>query len=567
MAGMRRAAIATAFVAALICAGCRVQPPNQGHAREQVLFQSMTSDPRTFNPILVTDGASASAVGDLFEGLVRINPLTTLPEPGLAEKWDISDGGKTITFHLRPGLKWSDGVPLTSADAVFTLRVIYDKRVPTSDRPVMLVDDKPITAEAPDASTVVMRLPRPFAPLLYTMAGFQIIPAHILEPIYAAGKFNQTWNINTPPANLIGDGPYKMTRYTPAQMIEFVRNPDFWMKDENGGQLPRLHGQTMLIVQDPNAEYLKFLAGQTDVYTPRPEEVLDLKQKKDRLKLQLKEIGVDTGDLFFSFNRNPRHFVHGGVTDPKLEWFTDINFLRAMAHAIDKQGIINLCFHGLAVPAVAEISPANKIFHNPNLKDYDYDLKKSADILEAASYHLARPGVRVDRHGNRLEFNLTTNTGVPVRDQMCAIFKQDLATLGIQVNYRPLEFTTLVEKLDSNFDWDCVLIGFSGTFEPNNGANFLRSSGNLHIWNPDQEKPATAWEARIDKLLEEGTAEMDTEKRAPYYWEIQQIIHDQLPLLETVRQLRFVAYKDSLENFQPTVWGQYRPEYIQFREN
>lgn len=562
---MAKLPLIAAALVALLCAGCRVQPPNQGHAREQMLFQSMTSDPRTFNPILVTDGASGQALGDLFEGLVRINPVTTLPEPGLAESWDITDGGKTITFHLRSGLKWSDGAPLTSKDIVFTMRVIYDKRVPTSLRPILMVDGKPIEVEAPDDRTVVMRLPRPFAPLLYAI-GFEILPAHVLEPVYAAGKFNQTWNINTPPAKLIGNGAYRMTRYVPAQMIEFARNPNFWLKDETGGQLPRLNGQTLLIVQDPNAEYLKFLAGQTDIYTPRPEEVLDLEQKKEHLKIRLQKIGVDTGDLFFCFNRNPRHFVHGNLTDPKLEWFTDINFLRAMAHAIDKQGIINLCFHGLAVPAVAEISPANKLFHNPNLKDYDYDLKKSADILEAAGYHLVRPGVRADRHGNRLEFNLTTNTGAPVRDQMCAIFKQDLASLGIQVNYRPLEFTTLVEKLDSNFDWDCVLIGFSGTFEPNNGANFLRSSGNLHLWDPDQEKPATEWEAEIDKLLEEGTEVMDPEQRAPYYWQIQQIIHDQLPLLETVRQLRYIAYKDSLENFQPTVWGTYRPEYIQFRE-
>ena len=566
MAGITGATIAAAFAAALVCCGCRVEPPNPGHARGQVLFQSMTSDPRTFNPTLVTDSASGQALGDLFEGLVRINPKTTLPEPGLAEKWEITDGGKTITFHLRPGLKWSDGAPLTSRDFVFTMQVIYDKRIPTSLRPILMVDGKPIRVEAPDDTTVVMRLPRPFAPLLYAI-GFEILPAHVLEPVYSAGKFNQTWNINTPPAKLIGNGAYKMTRYVPAQMIEFVRNPNFWMKDDNGGQLPRLHGQTLLIVQDPNAEYLKFLAGQTDIYTPRPEEVLDLDQKKQRLHLQLEDIGVDTGDLFFSFNRNPRHFVHNGHADPKLEWFTDINFLRAMAHAVDKQGMINLCFHGLAVPAVAEISPANKVFHNPNLKDYDYNLKESADLLEAAGYHLARPGVRVDRHGNRLEFNLTTNTAQPVRDQMCAIFKQDLATLGIQVNYRPLEFTTLVEKLDSNFDWDCVLIGFTGTFEPNNGANFLRSSGNLHIWNPDQEKPATEWEAEIDRLLDQGTTEMDPQERAPYYWKIQQIIHDQLPLIETVRRRVFIAYKDSLENFQPTVWGTYRSEYIQFREN
>jgi peptide/nickel transport system substrate-binding protein len=178
---------------------------------------------------------------------------------------------------------------------------------------------------------------------------------------------------------------------------------------------------------------------------------------------------------------------------------------------------------------------------------------------------MLRPGVRGDPQGHPLIFNLTTNTGVNVRDEMCAIYKQDLASLGIQVNYRPLEFITLVKALDSSFDWDCVLIGFTGTIEPNNGANFLSSSGNLHVWNPAQPKPATPWEAEIDRLLEQGTRVMDPTARAPYYWRIQQILHDELPLIETVRQVTYIAYRNSLENYDPTVWGLYKPEWIQFR--
>src|SRR4029077_7699656 len=111
------------------------------------------------------------------------------------------------------------------------------------------------------------------------------------------------------------------------------------------------------------------------------------------------------------------------------------------------------------------------------LKDYDYNLDQAAQILEGAGYHMARPGVRVDPHGHRLEFNLMTKSGEPYRDQMCVIFKQDLAKLGIKVNYRPLEFTTMVEKLDNNFDWDCVQLGFTGTMDPTGGPTFLRSSG------------------------------------------------------------------------------------------
>ncbi len=553
-----------AAVAAASIAGCRVNRPSADHAKQQILYRATPSDPRTFNPILITDATSGTLTGDLLESLIRVNPVTLLPEAGLAEKWEIAPDNKTITFHLRHDAKWFDGQPVTSHDVQFTLNVIYDPKVPNSFQPILLIDHKPIVSETPDDYTIVMHLPKPFAPLLYSI-GIPAIPAHILEPIWKAGNFNHAWGIDTPPDKLIGNGPFHMTRYVQSQVVQYERNIDYWMKDEHGGQLPRLHGQAYSVVQDRNAEYLRYLSGQIDVYGPRPEEVLDLQQKAKELDITVQEIGIDTGTLFFTFNRNPRHYVKNGVTNPKLNWFTDLKFAQAMAHMVDKKSIISLVYHGLAVPAVADISPENKIFHNPELKDYDYDPKLAADLLEAAGYHLSKPGVRTDPKGNRLEFDLTTNTGTPERDQMCAIFKQDLEKLGIKVNYRPLEFTTLVDRIDSSFDWDCLLMGFTGTIEPNDGSNFYKSSGNLHLWNPNQPTPATQWEAEIDTLLDQGASEMDTTKRAPYYWKIQQILHEQLPIIETVRQKRFASWKNSIENYQPKVWGLYKPEWIQFK--
>jgi peptide/nickel transport system substrate-binding protein len=549
-----------------IFTGCRVSRSASDHEKNQILYTHAGSDPRTFNPILITDATSGELTGDLYESLIRVNPVTTLPEAGLAEKWDIAPDNKTITFHLRHDVKWFDGQPVTAHDVLFTLDVIYDPKIANSIRPSLTIDHKRIVAEAPDYYTVVMHIPRPFAPLLYSI-GIPVMPAHILEPVWKAGNYNHTWGIDTPPEKLVGNGPYKMTHYAQSQVVNYERNNDYWMKDEHGGQLPRLHGKTVTIVQDPNAAYLRYLSGQIDVYDPRTEEVSALRDKikNHELDITVQEMGIDTGSLFFSFNRNPHHYVKNGVTNPKLNWFTDLKFLQAMAHTIDKKSMIDLVFHGLAEPAVSDASPANKIFYDPNLKDYDYDPKLAADMLEAAGYHLVKPGVRTDPKGNRLEFDLTTNTGSPERNEMCTIFKQDVENLGIKVNYRPLEFTTLVDKLDSSFDWDCVLIGFTGGIEPNGGQDFYRSSGNLHIWNPNQPTPATPWEAEIDTLLDEGASEMDITKRPPYYWKIQQILHDQLPILETVRQQRFASWKNSLENYQPKVWGLYKPEWEEFK--
>jgi peptide/nickel transport system substrate-binding protein len=240
-------------LAVLLMCGCRVQHASDNHAKQQIFYQASLGDPRTFNPILSTDQSSDDATRDIFDTIVRTNELTMLPEPGLAESWEIAPDQKSITFHLRHGIKWSDGAPFTSHDVGFTMQVIYDHRVPNSMRSLLTIDGKPIEVTTPDDYTVVMRLPRPFAPLLYSI-GTAIIPAHILEPIYKAGNFNQAWNVNTPPRDLLALGQFVMTRYVPSQLLQYAANPNFWMHDENGAPLPRLHGETTLIVSDLNAE-------------------------------------------------------------------------------------------------------------------------------------------------------------------------------------------------------------------------------------------------------------------------------------------------------------------------
>jgi peptide/nickel transport system substrate-binding protein len=242
--------------------------------------------------------------------------------------------------------------------------------------------------------------------------------------------------------------------------------------------------------------------------------------------------------------------------------------LRAIAHAMDKQAMIVNCLNGYGKPAIAEVSPEDKLYHNPHLTDYPYDLDEARRLLREGGYvDRDNDGIVEDAAGNPVEFSLTTNAGNQIREKMCSILKEDWTKLGMKVNYRPLDFQALVEKLYTTFDWDAVLIGFTGSPEPNNGANLLRSSGNLHFWNPSQSTPETPWEAEIDRLLEEGAREMDVQKRPQYYWRIQEILHEQLPMIETVRQMTFAAYRRSLRNYEQAVWGPYRPELIRFAEN
>src|SRR5213082_438469 len=125
-----RAQIAIAALFCLMSTGCRVNRPAVNHAREQVLYSAIPNEPRTFNPILATDSTATVLLGDVFESLVQVNYHTLLPEPRIAERWDISEDQKTVTFHIRHGIRWFDGQPVTARDVLFTMKVIYDPKTP-----------------------------------------------------------------------------------------------------------------------------------------------------------------------------------------------------------------------------------------------------------------------------------------------------------------------------------------------------------------------------------------------------------------------------------------------------
>jgi len=534
-------------------------------SEKQQLTQATLSDPKTFNPLLVVDSASALALEDVFEALVRLNPKTTEIEPLLAQSWEYNADGTACTFHLRHDVRWNDGKPFTARDVAFTFKAVFDDRVPNSAKHILTVDGQPIQIDVLDDYTVRFTAPRPFAPLLDAIRSVDILPQHILGPSLESGTFAQQWGIDSPPDKLVGTGPFRMAQYVQGQYLRYRRNPDYWMRDEKDKPFPYLEEKTLLIVKNQDALYLKFVGGQTDVHSPRPEEIAELQRRSDALGIHVDEIGTDTGTQFVTFNRNPRHYEHDGKRDPRLDWFTDKTFLQALAHAVDKKSMILNCLNGYGVPAVAYISPENRTYHDPNLADYDYDLDESRRLLAAGGY-VNRDGALYDKEGHRVAFNLSTNAGNQIREKMCSILKEDWTKLGIEVNYRPLDFTALVEKLDTNFDWDAILIGFTGGIEPQNGANVLRSSGNLHMWNPGQKAPATEWEKEIDQLLEQGSRELDPMKRRPSYWRIQQILYDELPMIQTVRARLFVAVRRKVLNYAPTAWGLYRPERIEIAE-
>ncbi|OGX38655.1 MAG: hypothetical protein A3D87_03220 [Omnitrophica WOR_2 bacterium RIFCSPHIGHO2_02_FULL_50_17] len=524
------------------------------------LVLSTTSDPRSFNDIIAKETSTTLVTGHIFEGLTTTNAFTTKVEPHLAERWEVSPDGLVWTFYLKEGVVWNDGRPLTADDVVFTFNdLIYNPDIPSSARDIFTIDGKIFKVEKMDDHTVRFTLPVKFAPFLRGMSQ-PILPQHKLKKAVEDGRFNFTWGIDTAPEKIVGTGPFRLTRYDPGQRLIFERNPFYWKKSEEGDSLPYLDQIVYLIVQNADVELLKFMEGTLDSYSVRGMDYPLLKPLEKDGDFTVYDLGPDMGSQFIFFNQNPGKNPNTGkpfVEPHKLAWFRNAAFRRAVAHAIDKDKIIEIVNNNLGYPQHSPMGPAAGFFHNPHVVHYDYDLEKAREILRGTGFmDKDKDGFLEDEKGNLLEFSFYTNAGNTERMDIAAIIRQDLEGLGMKVNFRALEFNTLVSRLTSTFEWEAVLLGLTGGIEPHFGKNVWMSSGQLHMWYPRQESPATEWEKRIDEIFIQGVQELDEKKRKQLYDEYQLIVSEQLPLIYTILGVKIYAVRNKFGNLKPAPYGE-----------
>jgi peptide/nickel transport system substrate-binding protein len=519
------------------------------------------SDPRTFNPLVAQETSSSSILAYLFEGLVETNRTTTEVEPNLAESWTISRDGRTWQFKLRRGVQWTDGRPVTADDVVFTLDAVFTQGVQSSLPDVLTIAGKKIGYRKIDSHTIEFRTDEPFGPFLRVI-GFSIVPKHKLDGALQRGaaEFNRTWGLNTNPRELVGHGPFVMHSYQPGQRVLLTRNTKYWKVDRRGQRLPYLARLVIEIVPNLDAARLKFQARETDVYGARAREFAEFQRRQQAENFTIFDGPATFGTEFIIFNMNP-----AGVRPPKLAWFQNLRFRQAVSHAIDRDAIVRQVFAGRAMPAWGPVSPANKVFYNPNVRKYPYDLARAEALLREAGFTKGGDGLLRDAQGNIVEFSIATNSGNSEREAIGNLVRQDLTKLGMRVTFAPEAFNTLVGKLVGTFNWEAVILGLTGGLEPHNGQNVWRSNGSLHMWWPRQERPATPWEAEIDRLFDQAATTVDQTKRKELYNRWQEIVAEQTPVIYFATQLTQPAFRNTLANFSPAPLAFYDIETIYYR--
>ncbi len=525
----------------------------------ELFLTTIGEGPKTFNPFNAMDATSSTMGGIMYDGLLTTNPATGEVIPLLAKSFELSPDGREYTIHLRKGIKWSDGKPITADDVIYTYNeIIFAGLGNTSTRDMMVIDGKLPELKKVDDYTVKFITAKPFAPFLRQLST-PIAPKHIFKPVSdnGADAFNTFLSTNINPKDLVISGAFKLKEYVPAQRVIFERNPDYYKVNLNNEKLPYLDKVVYFIVADLNNEILKFEAKETDIISLRGSNVARYKEKEADSDYRIYNLGPDTGTMFVSFNLNTRKNKDGkyNVSPIKQEWFANKNFRAAIDYALDRDSMVMNIANGLGVPLFTPES-LNSIYLNKNITGHKRDLKKAKELLIQGGFYYDKKRKLRDKNTNYVEFDLYTNAGNTEREALGVMIKQDIEDLGITVNFKPIEFNSLVNKLVNSYDYDMVIMGLTGSpLEPHSGKNVWYSSGPLHMFN---QRPAgysiddrLGFEKELDYIFDEAALKTRFEDRKNLYDKYQQIIYDEKPMIYLYSPIRITAVRKRLKNLYP----------------
>ncbi len=523
-------------------------------------------EPKTFNYLVADELASRYIGRFMFWGLLNFDVPTQTVKPALAESWTNSPDGKTWTFKLRKNLYWSDGSPLTADDVVFTWNdIIYNPEIPNWVRDEFIVDGKKFVVSKLDDLTVQVVTPEVFAPFLQAFAStVPIYPKHVLAK-YANASFPAAYGVDWKPADIVGEGPYCLKEYKQGQYAVLQRNPYFIEVDTNGTRLPYFDEIIFSTVPDYNAQDLNFLAGESDaVDSIYPYDYDEFKAASAQGKINLLEPGIGLMTTFFWFNENTSINPHTGkpYVDPvKLKWFRNEKFRQAVSYAIDRNAILKAVDDDRGVPQYGLMTSGYQNWYDPKTKTYPYDPAKALELLKEIGIERRNgDAFLTDSNGNKIVFVFNTDIENNERIKTCVLITSELQKLGLQVIFQPINFDTLITKIDDTFDYECVLMGnYSDTgTDPYGLMNNLKSSGYDHYWFPQQKTPSTSWEARMDYLMDAQMQTLDLAAREKDFNEVQEIMADEQPLIFTVTPIYYAAIRPDIGNVRPTALSYYQ---------
>jgi len=430
--------------------------------------------------------------------------------PWLLTDWKVSEDGKTWTWHLREGVKWHDGEPLTSKDIKFTLEYFRDYELYTFGTEVKYVTD----VETPDDTTIIVHLEMP---RMTMPTSLPIFPKHIWQ------------NIDDPLTyaneNPIGSGPFKLVEWVKGSHIKMKANEDHWNR-------PYIDELIIKIYPNMETAILALVNNEVDIVREVP---IDAVPKL----LEIPDIAVQTSPGLLE------HVISLWV-DPRTTPapLRDKRFRVAFAHALDIETIDSLVYAGYIEPGASFVPKLDARWHNPNVKHYEYDPEKSKQILEEAGYiDRDGDGVRESPDGTKLELNLMTYTAYPMHIRVAELVVDYAAKVGIKLDLQLLEPTTLYWYQGPPAQPGAHIFVDDWTCGPPPGLEFIST---LFLTEQIVEG---GWNGQgysnpeFDQAYNDWMTSTDPEKRLEAAYKMQEIINEDAVFIVIGYPLRICAYR------------------------
>ena len=514
----------------------------QGSKNGGTLRLALPSAPQSFNFYGVLDNSAYTVINQFLAGLVDLHPVTNVVRPGLAESWEFSKDYMEITFKLRD-VKWSDGVPFTADDVLFTMDYFVMNKVAKGnsvDR--FTAAGKQVEWVKINPKTVKAVLPAPMPGIFQSLAQANIYPKHKLEAKIDKSNpdsVNKVWLTDTPTKGFTSIGPYMLSDYIVDQKVVLKKNPNYWKVDSKNNKLPYFDSLEYLIVKDAEVRTAMFMSGQLDWMDVEATAYPTLKQKElsgAPFTIFLAEPTKNVpSPVHIAFN-----FDASNINLKNL--FSNTKFRQAMEFALDRYRIIDEVYQGLAVLGGVPVLPSNKAFYNPKIESIrrGFDLSKAATYLdELGIKDTNKDGIREFKDGTKVEFTLLVANSPVDHQDVGLVFKENVEKLGIKINLQVLDATLVGQKFGSG-DFEAGIRAFGNQPDPElrkaiwqPGRQlyyFHRTTMNQNTKEPDQTYMYD-WEKEVFEMFEKGAVTMNPELRKSYYDKWQELYAEYLPVI------------------------------------
>lgn len=449
-------------------------------------------DARILIPFLADDTTSSSACNLVYNGLTKVDKGLNIVGD-LAEKWEIEDGGLSITFYLRKGVIWHDGEPFTAGDVRFTYETILD---PRTGCPYISNYSDIEKIEVADPHTIRFYYRQPYAPALLKF-GMGIVPEHLFK---GAEDIRRSVYARAP----VGTGPYRFSLWENGQHIILDENPYYFE------HRPWIKRYVYRIIPDQAVQFLELVSGGVDSMDLNPYQFIYRSDTRE----------FDRQISKYRYLAHSYTYIGYNLKDPLLK---DRRVRLALSHAINKQEMIDAVLLGLGEPCTGPFIKDTP-YYDKEVAGYGYDPEKAAALLREAGWKDIDDDGVLEKDGEEFRIRIVTNQGNQVREDVATIVQSQWSRVGIATEIQVTAWSAFLDQFVNKKNFQAVLLGWTMPIDPDCYAVWHSNSmaeGGLNF--------ISFSDARVDELIELGRREFDPEARAEIYRRIHRYLSEEAP--------------------------------------